>query len=470
MAVAVGSVEAPSQQPPQDPQLPRRTSSLGSTQELLRLLAGPTLRDRASWLLPIVAMAVASTLSLSVAGGVHYFFTTTGDLAGMYRFLSIIALILLVIPLMTLAGAAARLSARRRDTRLSSLRLLGATSSTLRMLTLAETGAMALAGALGGVVGYVVLMPVFGLLHFNGDAIGAGRMWLGVLPVLAGVLAIVALALVSSVIGLRKVEISPLGVRTRQQAPLTSRWRAVVAVLGILVASVLGKLLGAQADMLVMGVMMVAMFALPMLAVNLAGPWVVSLVARADLRRARSASQLLAARSILEDPKQVWRQIGALGLTSFVAVFMGVAMSLTSQPTTGSDQLMSRDIRTGVLLTLAITFITVACSVGINQTAAVLDRRELYVGLDMLGMPASLIDEARRRAVLRPILAVVLLAGGAALALVLPLGVLNSLTDPMAALTVVLVLLGGIALVWLSLVATRITLRQVLAAGLVRAE
>ncbi|MEL4356311.1 MULTISPECIES: ABC transporter permease [unclassified Luteococcus] len=474
MTTASERVETPHGDPieaPGDPILPRRASGVGITRQLLGLLGRPTITDRASWLLPVTAMAVASTLSLSVAGGVHFFFGTTGELAGMYRFLSAVALVLLLIPLMTLAGAAARLSARRRDTRLSSLRLLGATSSVLRLLTLAETGAMALAGALAGVIGYLALMPVFGLLHFNGAAIGAGRMWLGLLPVVGAVLGIVALALVSSVIGLRKVEISPLGVRTRQQAPLTSRWRAVLAVAGILLASVLGKLLGAAADELAMGVMMVVMFALPMLAVNLAGPWVVSLVARVDLRRARTAPQLLAARSVLEDPKQVWRQIGAVGLTTFVAVFLGVGLAMTNiPPDNPTERLMMDDIRTGVLLTLAITFVTVACSVGINQTAAVLDRRQLYVGLDMLGMPDSMIDRARRRAVLRPILAVVLLSGAAALALVLPLGVANSLTDPTAALTVGAVLLAGIGLVWASLAATRLTLRQVLAAGLVRAE
>lgn len=443
----------------------------GSTWALVKLLARPTMADRSSWALPVGAMGVASALSLSVAGGVHHFFSTTGELAGMYRFLSLVALVLLLVPLATLAGAAARLSARRRDTRLSSLRLLGASSGTLRLLTLAETGATALAGALLGVLGYLALLPLFGLLHFGGGRIGNGRLWLGVLPVLGAVLAIVLLALASSVVGLRKVEVTPLGVRTRQKAPVASGWRIVAAVAAVAGCSVLAQLLGAAASTLAIMVMMVLMFGLPLVAVNLAGPWIVSVVARQDLLRAKDPTQLLAARTILEDPKQVWRQVGALGATTFVGVFMGVAMSMAAQPTSNPhDAVLMTDIRTGVMLTLLISFVTVACSVGINQTAAVLDRRQLFVGLDMLGMPATMIDAARRRSVLRPVTAVVAISALAALALVLPLGAVNSFASPTSALTVVLVLVGGLALVRLGLLASRATLRQVLVAGLTRAE
>ncbi|MFZ2261743.1 MAG: hypothetical protein WAV52_13575, partial [Luteococcus japonicus] len=78
----------------------------GSTWALVKLLARPTMADRSSWALPVGAMGVASALSLSVAGGVHHFFSTTGELAGMYRFLSLVALVLLLVPMATLAGAA----------------------------------------------------------------------------------------------------------------------------------------------------------------------------------------------------------------------------------------------------------------------------------------------------------------------------------------------------------------------------
>ncbi|GAB2478186.1 hypothetical protein GCM10027030_10580 [Luteococcus sediminum] len=444
---------------------------MSATTELVWLLARPTMADRSSWGLPVTAMAVASTLGLSVAGGVHHFWSVPGEMAGFYRFMSTVALVLLVVPLATLAGAAARLSARRRDTRLSSLRLRGASASTLRLLTLAETGATALAGALVGVLGHAALMPLLGLLRFGGAPIGAGNLWIGVLPVLGAVLAIVVLALLSSVVGLRRVEVTPLGVRTRQQAPVASLWRIILGMAAIVASSLLAKLLGAAASAAVAVAFMVVMFAMPLLAVNLAGPWLVSTVAKADLRRARTPVQLLAARQVLEDSKQTWRQVGALGATTFVGVLMGVGMGLAATPTQRPEDLVvMHDIRTGVLLTLAISFVTVACSVGINQTAAVLDRRQLFVGLDMLGMPEQMIDAARRRAVLRPVLAVVLLSGGAAMALVLPLGLVEAAMEPSAPVTVLAVLVAGLASVRLALLASRASLRQVLAQGLVRSE
>lgn len=445
-------------------------SSLAATRQVIRLLAGPTLADRPSWALPVTAMAVVSTLSLSVAGGVHWFWQLPGELAGFYRMLSGVALVLLVIPLATLAAAAARLSASRRDTRLSSLRLLGATRSTLRLLTLAEAGATAAAGALLGVAGHAALLPVLGRLHFNGGPIGVGGLWLGVLPVLGAVVAIVLLALVSSAVGLHRVEVSPLGVRTRVGAAHMGRWRLLVAVAGSGLAMVAAQVSQASASMVVvMGTMLVAL-AIPLVLLNLVGPWLLQLLGRIGLQRSRDAVGLLAARTLLEDPKQVWRQVGALSLTSFVGVFMGIGMAMSSgQSSNPAELVMMQDMRTGVLLTMAFSFVTVACSAGVTQTAAVLDRRSLFVGLDMLGMPVSLVDRARHRSVMRPLLLVVGVSVAAALGLTLPMGVSGYL-DLSAVWVVAAVLLAGVAVVALGLRASGLTLRQMVRAGLVRAE
>ena len=457
---------------PADVVLPKRSSSMGAARQLVGLLAAPAARDRASWALPVGALAVVSALSMSVAAGVRFFFfTVEGEMGSLYKSLAVMALVLLLVPLMTLAGAAARLSTSRRDTRLSSLRLLGASSATLRLMTLAENAAVALTGAVLGVFGHVALMPLFGQLHFAGRRIGVGDMWLGLGPVLAAVAAIIVVVVTSAAIGLRRIEISPLGVRTRDKAPRMSWLRAAGGGAAVLLAYFLAQSLGQAKDFLAIAVMMLVMFALPLLAINQMGPWLVSRVARRDLKHARTPVQLLAARAVLDDPKQSWRQVGALGFASFVAVFAGVGLALSSGgPTRPEDAMVMGDIRTGVLLTLAICFVTVAFSVGINQSAAVLDKRSLCVGLDMIGMEPRAIDAARRRAVMRPLVLVVLLGALSALALVLPLGAANQVASPTAALTVGASLIAGVGLVWLALRSTRIVLDQVLRVGLVRAE
>lgn len=458
--------------PPTDLVLPRTAGSAAVAGRLGTLLFDRTVADRGAWALPVVAQAVVSALSFTVAGGVAWFLRTEGEMAALYQALAGIALVLLLIPLATLAGAAARLAATRRDTRLSSLRLLGATTGTVRLLTLLETSAMALVGAVVGVIGYAALMPVFGQLHFLGGPIGPSGLWLGFGPLALGVVALVGLTAISAAIGLRRVEISPLGVRTRAEAPRMHWLRVVLGGVAILGAIVVANTLQLISDDLgtIVAVMLVA-FAVPMLAINLIGPWVLSVAARLDARLARTAVHLLAARSVLDDPKLVWRQIGGLALTSFIAVFLGVGMGVAVSDTSNPQEaMMMTDVRTGVLLTLTLAFITTACSVGITQAAAILDRRSLYVGLDMIGLPVGAMDAARRRAVLRPLLLVVAISAGCALLLVLPIAGATRTFDPTALLVVGAVLAGGILLVAGSLAVTRLTLGSVLATGLVRAE
>lgn len=458
--------------PPIDPTLPARASSWEAATVLARVLARRTLSDRAAWSLPVTALAIVSALAFSVAGGVSWFHRIEGDMAGFYSPVSLIALVLLMIPLATLAGAAARLAAARRDTRLSSLRLLGATTTTVRALTLLETAAVALAGALIGVLGYLALMPLFGLLHFNGGPIGPAGLWLGVGPLLLAVAAVVLLTVVSAALGLRQVEISPLGVRTRQAAPRMHWLRLVVGAIALGGSIWLAANVGAIAkDAAAAVVLILVVLAVPMLAVNLIGPWLLGLLARWDARRARTPVALLAARTVLDSPKAVWRQVGGLAMISFVAVVLGAAFTYAPNANSSPDQVVVlHDIRTGTLLTLGIAFVTVACSVGITQAATILDRRSLHVGLDMLGMPTSAIDAARRRAVLRPLVAVIALSAVPALLIVAPLAGSTRATDPLALATTAGVLAAGVALVGVSLLVTRRTLVGVIEAGVARAE
>lgn len=455
------------------PDGPRGDASAGGsviTWRLARLFGRPTTLDTDAWLLPVVAFAIVGSLVLTVAGGTAMFFRTQIATADQYKFLSVVALTLLVVPLATLAAAAARLSARRRDDRLASLRLLGAPAATLRRLTLLESCALAAVGSLLGVVGYLALLPVVGLIPFLGAPIGAGALWLGIPATLGCVVGMILLAAVSSAAGLRSVEIAPLGVRTRERAPRMSPLRAVAAVVALLIALAASKLLpGArEATPIVIGLLVT--FGLPLAAVNLIGPWYLGRSARRRARRADDAAGLIAARSVLESPKATWRQISGVAMTSFVAVVVAAGLSFLDTYASELDRILADDIRTGVLLTVAISFVTVACSVGVNQTAAILDRRGLYVGLDRMGMPPREMDRARSRAVLRPLVTVVLASAVAGGLIIAPLVGKALLTNPRTLLATPVVLAAGVALVWLGIRAGSPTLRRVLADGITRTE
>jgi hypothetical protein len=170
---------------------------------------------------------------------------------------------------------------------------------------------------------------------------------------------------------------------------------------------------------------------------------------------------------VLADAKAAWRQVGALASVSFVAVLAGVGVALTGA---GSESATARalasDIRTGVVLTLVMSFAMVACAIGVNQAASIFDRRALYVSLDRVGMPVGVMDAARRRAVTGPLLVVTIGSAAAAALVMFPLTGYALLLQPAAVGIIAGCLALGIALVWLGLVATRPVLVRVLAAGL----
>lgn len=422
------------------------------------LLARPGTAGAAASLLPVTAFAIVTSLLLVVLGGAQSFWTWPDDIGVTYQALAVIALVLLVVPLASLGGAAARLSARRRDDRLATLRLLGATPATVSALAVLESVVLAAAGALVGVLLYFLLVPLVALIPFRGEPLGIDGVLLGV-PALAAVFAgVVLLAAASAVLGLRQVVISPLGVRTKQDAPKLHWLRIVIGVAVIAVAFLMMAVLQVAGSVLVILAMLGAAFGGTIAVLNLIGPWVIRLVAQSQARRAKAPARLLAARSVLESPKAAWRQVSGVAMTSFMAVFAGTGIALLDSFGEAGDvesmQLFA-DIRTGILITVVGSFLMVACSVGVNQAAGILDRGELYRSLEMLGMPTPTMDAARRRAVMSPLRITAIGSAVTAAIVMLPLTGAAIIVAPLSLAVIAGVLAAGIGVVWLGLLATK---------------
>src|SRR5690606_8282128 len=154
---------------------------------------------------------------------------------------------------------------------------------TVTVMTLIEATLLALAGTLLGVLGHLALTPVVGLVPFHGGPIGAGNVVLGVPGMLACVAGFVVLAAVSALVGLRRVVVSPLGVRTRQQAGSTSWLRAVGFVLAVCAGLVMGQTMRADQGTLVLAAGVVITFGLTMAVLNLVGPLVLRIQGRIQL-------------------------------------------------------------------------------------------------------------------------------------------------------------------------------------------
>lgn len=437
-----------------------------SVVRLTWLLARPSAQSAATLILPAVAFAVTTALLLIVLGGALMFWRWTSDDAGIYQMLSVLALALLVVPLAALGGAAARLSARRRDDRLATLRLLGATPGFVARMTVLESTVVAVVGSVAGVVLYLAAIPLVGLIPFGGDAIGASSLWVGVGVVAAVIAAVAAIAALSAAVGLRQVTVSPLGVRTRQSAPRMHWSRIVLGVIIIAAAVAALGALRAIGDWAVMIAILGGAFAIGVGILNLIGPWAIGIAAKVSLRRAKTAPRLLAARGILESPKAAWRQVSGVAMTSFVAVVAGTGVAFMDTAavgeTDGATLLLIADIRTGIIITVIASFLMVACSVGVNQAASILDRRDLYVSLDRLGMPREVIEQARSRTILGPLRFVTFGSALVGAVLVLPLVGLAMILAPLSMLVIAGCLVAGVALVWASLTATRPVLTRVL--------
>ena len=438
-------------------------SAWGIPLRITWLLNRPGTAGREKALLPVAAFAVVTTLLLTVLAGALSFLQW-GDEEGMlYQLLACFALLLLVLPLMTLGGSAARLSARRRDEHLSTLRLLGASARTVRQVTVLEATVQALAGALAGVAGYLLFAPLVQLIHFRGDALGSAY-WLHPAAGLGAVLAVVLLAAVSSARGLRKVVVSPLGVRTRAAAQKVHWSRAVIAVLVLVACSLALAIPGAAAAVAIM--IIFGVFAAGMSVLNLVGPWLVARSARRRLRRADTPAALLAARIVLDSPKAAWRQVSALALVCFTAVVAGsAAAAVQGSQAEGPQDLLLQDLMTGVLITVVAGFLMVACSAGISQAATVLDRGELYRSLDRMGMPREVIEAARIKAVMQPLVLVCSASVATSAVLLFPLVGAALLFAPASMVILAATVAAGVGLVRAGLAATAPVLTSMLEAG-----
>ncbi|MFI2704284.1 hypothetical protein [Cellulosimicrobium composti] len=425
--------------------------------------------------LAIIAFGVTTAILLVVLGGFHAFLERAGGVEGVregmegvtpydaqYPFLAGIASLLLLIPLVTLGAAAARLAVARRDARLAALRLAGATTGQVTTLTALDATAQAVLGALAGILGYGALLPLVAQLRFQGRTFGIGELWVGVPALLGAVVLVVLVALVSALVSLRRVAITPLGVAARVTPPGLKAVRLLSMGLAF-VAMVVATNVSFGSEAVAITIVVVVLLA-GFATVNVVGPFAIWIVGKMTAGSARRVPTLLAGRRIVDSPRTAWRSVGGISLATFIAGLASIFALL--DPGMGADPEEVQylvDLKTGGFLTLAIAGVLAAVSTGVMQAGRVIDQRDEYRTLVLSGTDLRTLDQARFRETLVPLAVSVGVATFAALLFMVPVIGFNAFANVAVVVQFLLCVAAASALVLAGAGASRFVVRSALA-------
>ncbi|MGK5737435.1 FtsX-like permease family protein [Micromonospora sp. URMC 103] len=316
------------------------------------------------------------------------------------------ALLLLVVPVLALAGQCARLGAPARDRRLAALRLAGATPGQVTRLVMLETGVASLLGTLAG------LGVHLGARELLDRPDGRGQLALptDVLPppgaLAAVVLGLPLVAALATALMLRRVATSPLGVTrraARERGPGPAAGVLIVAGLVAFAAGpqVLGSSGGSAAWLLFLlfgGGGLAAMVG----TVTGTG-WISYHTGRLLHRYARRPAALLAAGRLMADPWAGSRTFAALlAAVIFGAGAAGARAYFVTQDHLTREQNRLAGIDAGddpfYLATMSLVDLAVAVAVVIAATGmlvavveGIVARRRAYAALVATGVPRATI-------------------------------------------------------------------------------
>ncbi|SIN29536.1 FtsX-like permease family protein [Micromonospora cremea] len=340
------------------------------------------------------------------------------------------ALLLLTVPVLALAGQCARLGAPTRDRRLAALRLAGATPGQVTRLAVLETG---LASLLGTVVGLGVYLAGRELLH-RPDEQGRLALPTDVLPspgaLAAVVLGLPVVAALATVLMLRRVTTSPLGVTrkaARERGPRP--WAGLLIGLGLASFAAVRPVMyrfddnGEVLRWLVPLLFLTGGLA-AMIGVVIGTGWISYTCGRLLRQHARRPPALLAAGRLMSDPWAGSRTFAALlaalifgaGAAALRAYFVAQdaldrEQNLRDGGDAGADSfyLSTMDL---VDSAVALAVLIAAGGLIVALVEGIVSRRRAYAALVATGVPRSTLSRSVAWQALAPAVPAIVLALG----------------------------------------------------------
>jgi hypothetical protein len=254
-----------------------------------------------------------------------------------YRDIALLVVVLTALPLASLGGLASRLMAGRRQRRLATIRLLGATTSQAARLTITELATFTGIGAVCGAVLHRALVPLASRVPIKGGDWFPPDVRPGALLTLATVVTVVAVLTLGALTGLLPAVRDPLGTyRRAHRESARMRWWSVVFI-GAAVA--LFWLRSSNAFVSV-GFTAVVILGWGLIST---GPGIVAGLGRLVAKAAQKPATFLAGRRLSDSPRGAWRTVGGMALASFIAGFaaagLPVGLGKASQYASGADRL-----------------------------------------------------------------------------------------------------------------------------------
>jgi hypothetical protein len=239
--------------------------------------------------------------------------------------LSVVALAILA-PVLIFIATATRLSAARREQRFAAMRLAGATRKQVSLLAATESTAAGILGVAAGFgIFFLLRTPVAGI-PFIGAPFFPSDLSLSLPDVLVVAIGVPVAAAVAARLALRRVHISPLGVARRATPKPPRAWR-VVPLLAGLAELAFWTIHGHPASIPGQVQAFVSSFALIIVGLFIAGPWLTMVTARVMARWTSHPGTLLAARRLADDPRAAFRAVSGLVLALFITTVAVVAIT-----------------------------------------------------------------------------------------------------------------------------------------------
>jgi cell division protein FtsX len=238
----------------------------------------------------------------------------------------------LLIPIVVFVVTGARLSASARESRLAAIRLVGGTPGQAR---LAAAGESLLAGLLGcglGIAFFLLARPVLaevappGDRWFPSDIAPPPPLFLAVL------IGVLALSVGASLVSLRRVVVTPLGVVRGggKRVRIWWRWAMLAAGLGGLLLAMLQEQRIVGNDRIVIPFVMTS-FGLTALGAAAAAPVAGSAVAQFIAKLTAGPGIILGARRLQVDPRTAGRTVGGIVVVVIAAAITSLFAGVYTQ-------------------------------------------------------------------------------------------------------------------------------------------